>query len=77
MSFSPTFCRAARVLLGWTQTDLAEAAGLARATVADFERGIRDPHPNNRKAIREALEAAGIEFLPETKTKGPGLRVRK
>ncbi|WP_420345388.1 helix-turn-helix domain-containing protein [Pelagibius sp.] len=77
MSLTPTFCRAARILLDWTQTDLAEASGLTRATVANFERGAHMPHPNNLQAIREALEAAGIEFLPETKTKGPGLRVRK
>ena len=77
MSFTPTLCRAARVLLDWTQPDLAEASGLTRATVANFERGAHIPHPNNRQAIREALEQAGIEFLPETKTKGPGLRTRK
>ena len=77
MSITPTFCRAARVLLDWTQTDLANATGFGRATIAEFERGARLPHPSNLVAIREALEAAGIEFLPETKTKGPGLRVRK
>ncbi|NIA68447.1 helix-turn-helix transcriptional regulator [Pelagibius litoralis] len=77
MSFSPILCRAARVLLDWTQTDLAEASGLTRATVANFERGAHEPHPNNLIALQETLEQAGIEFLPETKTKGPGLRVRK
>ncbi len=77
MDITPSLCRAARALLDWTQADLAEAVGLAPETITRFERGGRPPHPNNLVAIREALEAAGIEFLPETKTKGPGLRVRK
>ena len=70
-------CRAARALLDWSQTDLANAVGMAQETITRFERGTQTPHPNNLTTLREALEAAGIEFLPETKTKGPGLRVRK
>jgi len=30
----------------------------------DFERGARTPYPNNLAAIRAALEAAGVEFIP-------------
>jgi len=47
-------------MLGWSQTALAEAAKVSRATVVDFERGLRVPHRNNLSAIREALENAGI-----------------
>ncbi|WP_420347199.1 helix-turn-helix domain-containing protein [Pelagibius sp.] len=77
MSLTPEQCRAARALLDWTQADLAEAVGIASDTIARFEGGVRLPHPSNRATIREALEAAGIEFLPETKTKGVGVRLRK
>lgn len=63
-------------MLGWSQGDLAEQAGVARQTVVDFERGARDPYPNNLAAIRAALETAGVEFLAENGG-GPGVRLRK
>lgn len=58
----PEQVRAARSLLGWSQQNLAEKAGVAVSTVADFERGQRNLVPNNALAIRQALEAVGILF---------------
>lgn len=58
----PEQVRAARSLLGWSQKNLAEKAGVAVSTVADFERGQRNLVPNNAFAIRQALEAVGILF---------------
>jgi transcriptional regulator with XRE-family HTH domain len=52
-------------MLGWSQTELAEAARVSRATVVDFERGARIPHRSNLTAIRRALETGGIEFVAE------------
>ncbi|WP_245458423.1 MULTISPECIES: helix-turn-helix transcriptional regulator [unclassified Mesorhizobium] len=69
-------CRGARAMLGWSQAELAESANVSRATVVDFERGLRVPHRNNLGAIREALEAAGIEFIPENGG-GAGVRLAK
>ncbi|WP_281405145.1 helix-turn-helix transcriptional regulator [Mesorhizobium sp. B4-1-1] len=69
-------CRGARAMLGWSQAELADAAGVSRATVVDFERGLRVPHRNNLIAIREAFEAAGIEFIPENGG-GAGLRLSR
>jgi transcriptional regulator with XRE-family HTH domain len=60
-------------MLGWSQTELAEAARVSRQTVVDFERGARTPYPNNMTAIRAALEAAGVEF---TNGDAPGMRLR-
>ena len=60
-------------MLGWSQNQLAKAAGVSRATVVDFERGLRIPHRNNLTAIQQSLEAAGVEFIPEN---GGGLGVR-
>ncbi len=54
---------AARFLLGWSQTDLAQAAGVARSTVTHFENATRPSFPNVRAALRRALEGAGIEFV--------------
>lgn len=68
---TPKHVRAARALLAWSQQDLAKAAGVATSTVADFERGQRTPVANNAQAIRGALEAAGIRFLPTGAVIGP------
>lgn len=66
-------CRAARSLIRMKQVELADAAGLSKQTVVDFERGARTPHRNNMAMIQSALEAAGIEFIPEN---GGGVGVR-
>ena len=57
--------RAARGLLGWSQGELAAAAKVGRATIADFEAGKREPYPRTLDDLRVALEAAGVEFIPE------------
>ena len=69
-------CKAARALVEMKQVDLAEAAGLSKQTLVDFERGARTPHRNHLAAIQAALEAAGVEFIPENGG-GPGLRLKK
>jgi transcriptional regulator with XRE-family HTH domain len=62
---SPQQCRAARAGLEWSRSDLANKAGLAERTVNDFERGAREPHANNRGAIRAAFEREGVTFTDE------------
>jgi len=54
--------KAARALLGWSQSDLARKANVAVSTVADFERSARSPVANNLDAMRAAFEASGITF---------------
>jgi len=56
-------CRAARELLGWKQTDLSDASGIGIATIADFERGSREPIKRTLKDIRRNFEEAGIIFI--------------
>ncbi len=63
-------------MLNWSQDQLATAANVARATIADFERGTRSPVANNLSAIRAALEAAGVELVAENGG-GAGVRLRK
>jgi hypothetical protein len=53
-----------------------EAAKVSRPAAVDFERGARVPQPNNLAAIRQALEAADIEFIPENGG-GPGVRLAR
>ncbi len=69
-------CRAARALLKWSQTQLAEASGVALSTVADFEIDKREPRSDNLTAIRRALEDAGVEFIPAKSGKGVGVRLQ-
>jgi transcriptional regulator with XRE-family HTH domain len=59
---APTQAKAARALLGWSQGDLAREAKVGASTVADFERGQRNPVANNLTAMREALERQGVVF---------------
>lgn len=74
---TPRLCRAARALVGWQQTDLAENSGVPRPTVSAFE--VKDESAKlstmNNKALVEAFERAGVEFIPENGG-GAGMRMR-
>jgi len=63
--------RAARALITWTQQRLAKEAEIAVSTVADFERGQRNPVAENVEAMRKALEKAGVTFLEGGAVVGP------
>ena len=76
MSINPAQCRAARSLLGWSQLDLSKASKTATKTIADFERGAREPYPRTLEDVRGAIERAGVEFIDENGG-GPGVRLRK
>ena len=67
---SPEQVRAARNWLAWTQAELADRASVGLSTVKDYEGGKRTPIQNNLVAIQRALEAGGIQFIPEG-IKGP------
>ncbi len=73
---TPAQCRAARALLGMEQSTLADAAGVARATLIDFEKGQRGPRRTTVSALRVALESAGVEFIPENGG-GAGVRLKR
>jgi transcriptional regulator with XRE-family HTH domain len=75
-SFSPGQCRAARALLGMTQPELAEMAGLGLSTVVDYEKTRRKISAEATAAIKRALEKSGILFIAKNGG-GPGLRLRK
>ncbi len=60
--FSASQCKAARALLGWSQSDLAREARLGVSTVADFEREHREPQAANAESMRAAFAAQGITF---------------
>jgi transcriptional regulator with XRE-family HTH domain len=70
--------RAARALLRWSAEDLAQAAALGANTVrrAEVVEGATSLTAANDRAIRQALENAGIEFIDENGG-GAGVRLRK
>lgn len=69
---------AARALLGMAQAQLAEAAKISVPTLRRMEasEGPAAGMANNVDAVCRALEAAGIEFIPENGG-GAGVRLRK
>lgn len=76
LKLSPAQCRAARALLDLTQPGLAAAAGLGLSTVVDFEKSRRAVSAEAVNAIQGALEAAGVQFIPENGG-GAGVRLAK
>lgn len=76
MQASYDFLRAARVLLDITPADLAEKAKVSTRSIVRIE--AREPVGLEiSMRVQKALEELGVEFLPETKSRGPGMRVRK
>ena len=63
-------------MLAWSQDQLAAASHVAKKTIADFEGGNRTPYERTLQALRAALEAAGLEFIPENGG-GAGVRLHK
>ncbi len=55
-------CRAARGLLGWTQQDLADACGLSKTAINNFEKGHSDIKTESLRAVRMAFESLNVEF---------------
>jgi len=70
--------RAARSLIRWSAEDLAGRASLSVATIRRAE--LTDDETSmtaaNDLAVRQALEAAGVEFIDENGG-GPGVRLRR
>lgn len=71
----PVQCRMARAALGLGVRDLAELAKVAPATISRLEAG-EELKARTVDAVRIALEASGIELIPENGG-GPGVRIRK
>jgi transcriptional regulator with XRE-family HTH domain len=60
---APALCRAARGLLDWTQTDLAEHSGISRSTIRDYESARHAAHRATEAQLRLAFESAGVSFV--------------
>lgn len=71
----PAQVRMARAALNWSMQQLAAASGVHRNTISNFETGRYGGSEEALKAIRRALEAAGVEFIPENGG-GAGVRLK-
>jgi len=70
--------KAARALLGWSQSDLARHSSISEPTIARLESvdGEIAGRVNTVEKIAAAFEKAGVEFIEENGG-GPGVRLRK
>jgi transcriptional regulator with XRE-family HTH domain len=75
-AITPAQCRAARALLGWSQIELAEKAGISAVAVNQFETGISEPRRSTLDVVRRAFERAGVVFIDENGG-GAGLRLKR
>lgn len=67
--------RAARAMLKWSRTDLADKSGVGFSSLLRLEaaEGIPNSHVKTLEALKKAFEDAGIEFVG-TPEQGAGVR---
>ncbi|MBN9361902.1 MULTISPECIES: helix-turn-helix transcriptional regulator [unclassified Devosia] len=69
--------RAGRALLEWSQQELAEQSGVSLPTIKRMEKvGPGRSAGDTVTAVEKALEAAGVQFIPENGS-GAGVRLAK
>jgi predicted transcriptional regulator len=75
---TPRLCRAARALLGFDQNELARVSGVSKSTIGAFEVKGEEARLStmNNRALVEAFERSGLEFIPENGG-GVGLRLKR
>ncbi len=73
---SPMQCRMGRAALAWTASELAKQSSVGVTTISRFESGLTSPTRATLAAMRRALEAAGVEFIPENGG-GAGVRMKE
>jgi CheY-like chemotaxis protein len=71
---TPAQVRMARAAVNWSLDQLAQAAGVHRNTIHNFETGRYSGSPEKLRAVRQALQNAGVEFIGEAETAGVRLR---
>lgn len=72
----PEQLRVARALLNWSLDDLAEASGVHRNTISNFENNKFAGDPVKVAATKRVLESHGVIFIDEN-GEGSGVRLRR
>lgn len=65
-------CRAARALLNWSQADLANACGLSKTAINNFESNNASIKQSSAKKIKRALDDNNIDL-----TTNEGVQIKK
>lgn len=73
---TPAQLRAARALLGWSQSELASRTGIARRTIFGIESGERRAHKGTLDALLATFLREGIEFTNNAQGYGTFRRLR-
>jgi hypothetical protein len=73
---TPAQSRAGRALVGWSVAQLAEATAIPADRIEQFEAETLSPAVDCQRAVRTALEANGVLFLPEQSSVGVGVRLK-
>ncbi len=55
--------KAARVMLDWSQEDLAKKSGMSKAAIANIERGSASPRQDTLDLLQQTFELNGVVFL--------------
>ncbi len=63
MTITTAQIRAARGLLNWNQSELADRTGISATTIGTIEKGVTHPREDTIHAIQRVLEKSGVEFL--------------
>lgn len=76
----PCQLRAVRALIGMSQRALADQSRIGITTIkrfelADGQTGGQVARRSTLEVLVQTLEDAGVEFLPETHSNGPGVRL--
>lgn len=71
--------RAARILLRWTVSELAERSGVSVRTIirAEAVDGVPRMQTDRMDALQLALEQGGVVFIDANTHAGPGVRLRR
>ena len=72
---TPLQVKMARAALGWGVRDLAKKADLTANTISKFENGS-DVMVGTLTKMQNALEDAGVIFVPADETGGLGVRLK-
>jgi predicted transcriptional regulator len=69
---TPRQLRAARIMAGLNQDELARLAGISRATLVGAESGETEPRLATFRRILSALESAGVQITENGVERVPG-----
>lgn len=72
MALTNAQIRAARGILNWSQSELAERTGVSVTSIGGIENGQTTPRDSTTRLLQTTFEAHGIEFLPDD-----GVRTRQ